>query len=202
MQIDHLVYGTQDLEAAVEDVASLLGIRPVPGGQHVGLGTRNYLVGLGGSTYLEIIGPDPDQLDPISPRPFGIDHLEEDRLVAWAVVAADIEVALHDLRHRGVDLGKPKSMDRKLPGGGTLRWRLTSPVPGVVPFVIEWRDGQHPTESLTSELVLHGLRLESPDADEIRSTLEAFEVDVDVRGGFEDRLAATIDTPSGRVVLW
>lgn len=39
MNLDHLVYAAPDLAAAVEDVARLTGVRPVPGGSHVGKGT-------------------------------------------------------------------------------------------------------------------------------------------------------------------
>jgi hypothetical protein len=56
-RLDHLVLATPDLAATVADFTERTGIAPVAGGAHVGLGTRNYLVSLGGSRYLEIIGP-------------------------------------------------------------------------------------------------------------------------------------------------
>ena len=72
-KVDHLVYATPDLAAGVERVERLLGVKAVPGGQHPGGGTRNALIRLGDETYLEIIGPDPDQPKPPRPRRFGID---------------------------------------------------------------------------------------------------------------------------------
>ena len=73
--LDHLVYAVPDLAAGVAAITALLGVAPSPGGPHPGLGTRNFLVSLGESCYLEIIGPDPEQPQPSRPRPFGLDRL-------------------------------------------------------------------------------------------------------------------------------
>lgn len=202
MHIDHLVYGCRELEVALDDIEALTGERPTPGGQHIGFGTRNYLLDLGGGTYLEVVGPDPHQGDPVSPRPFGIDDLSEDRLAAWAVATDDIESEIVRLAQEGLDLGDSMSMERATSEGGELRWRLTAPRAGVVPFLIDWGNSPHPTKTLQSPCELRALRIESPDLDSNKPIIEAFGVDVDLRPGFEDRLAATIDTPLGRVVLW
>ena len=83
-QIDHLVYATPDLSAGVERIEALLGVRATPGGQHPGEGTRNALIALGPTSYLEILAPDPEQPKPDRPRRFGIDTLSGPRLVTWA----------------------------------------------------------------------------------------------------------------------
>src|SRR5262249_11322359 len=59
-RVDHLAYATPDLEKGVAEIERLLGVRATPGGQHPGRGTRNALVSLGPTSYLEIVGPDPD----------------------------------------------------------------------------------------------------------------------------------------------
>src|ERR1700704_5293260 len=90
-RIDHLVYATPNLAAGVEQVEKLLGVKAAPGGQHPGAGTRNALIRLGELTYLEIIGPDPDQPKPALSRRFGIDDLKSSGLVTWAAKNVNLD---------------------------------------------------------------------------------------------------------------
>ena len=101
-RIDHLVYATPDLTAGVKQVEALLGIQATPGGQHPGEGTRNALIALGPASYLEIIGPDPDQPKPLRPRKFGIDDLKGSRLVTWAAKGTNLTQIVAEARRRGV----------------------------------------------------------------------------------------------------
>ena len=73
----------------VEQLEKLLGVRATPGGQHPGAGTRNALIALGPTTYLEVVGPDPDQPQPDNTRLFGVDGLTAPRLVTWAAKGKD-----------------------------------------------------------------------------------------------------------------
>ncbi|MFD0857049.1 VOC family protein, partial [Actinomadura adrarensis] len=105
MGLDHLVYAVPELEEGVAQVAELAGVAPVEGGPHPGLGTRNFLLGLGGRSYLETIGPDPEQAEPGRPRPFGIDELTGPGLVAWAmaVPSGDLDERVARARDAGHD---------------------------------------------------------------------------------------------------
>lgn len=67
---DHLVIAVPNLAESVEQYHNILGVEPIPGGAHPGLGTANALLGLefGDESgdehrdiYLEILGPDPEQ---------------------------------------------------------------------------------------------------------------------------------------------
>ena len=66
--LDHLVYAVPDLDAATRAFAAATGVVPAEGGARVGRGTRNVLVGFGETSYLEIIGPDPDHPPAPAPR--------------------------------------------------------------------------------------------------------------------------------------
>ena len=113
--VDHLVWATPDLDATLARVRDEWGVEPTVGGSHDGLGSRNVLLALGGTTYLEIVGPDPAQPDPVGPRPFGIDDLEIPTLVNWAAGVADIDLWIEWARRRGVDPGDAFAMQRTTP---------------------------------------------------------------------------------------
>jgi hypothetical protein len=125
--VDHLVYATPDLKFGIDAVEKLLGVRATPGGQHPGAGTRNALVALGPASYLEIIGPDPEQPSHVGPRRFGIDGLKAPRLAAWAAKGQDLGRLAAGAARRGVSLGPVGSGSRKRPDGVLLSWRFTSP---------------------------------------------------------------------------
>jgi hypothetical protein len=204
-RIDHLVFATPDLAAGVEQVERLLGVRAVPGGQHPGAGTRNALIGLGDSTYLEIIGPDPDQPKPDRPRRFGIDELKAPRLVTWAAKGEDLEALVTNAKRKGIDLGQIQPGSRRRPDGVLLSWRLTvSPglnSDGIVPFFIDWGETPHPAANLPKGCVLVGLRAEHPDATRVQRELSALGLNLRVDAGAAPTLIATVRTPSGEVEL-
>lgn len=114
---DHIVFAVPDLAGGVAGFERLTGVRPVRGGSHVGLGTANHLVGLGDASYLEIIGPDPDQPEPVRPRPFGIDGLTVSRVVTWSIRPPDLDHAVTAAIARGSDPGPARAMSRRLSDG-------------------------------------------------------------------------------------
>ncbi|HET9477039.1 MAG TPA: VOC family protein, partial [Dehalococcoidia bacterium] len=140
MDVDHIIYGVAELGAGIDAVEGLLGVRAAMGGKHVGLGTHNALLSLGGGAYLEIIAPDPEQPSPSRPLPWGLSELREPRLLAWAVKAPDIEARAERARAAGVDVGPVLRMSRERPDGTRLEWALTfreQPLgDGLVPFLI------------------------------------------------------------------
>lgn len=202
--LDHVVYAVPDLEAATREFAAATGVEPAEGGRHLGRGTRNVLVGFGETSYLEIIGPDPDHpADPGVATPFGLDTLDGPRLVTWAVHPADIEAAAAASAAAGADLGDVRPMSRRTPTGVLLEWRLTSTDPshlnGVAPFLIDWGTTAHPAPALP-RLGLRGLRATHPDPDAVAAVLDALGVRLTVEPG-PPGLAALLDTPRGPVVL-
>jgi hypothetical protein len=204
-RLDHLVYATPNLAATVTEFRAATGLDPAPGGRHVGRGTRNLLVGLGPSSYLEIIGPD-DELapEPGQQMPFGIADLEAPRLLTWAVHPVDLEAAVAASAGAGADLGAIAAMGRDRPDGVRLAWRLatTYPAPfgGVTPFLIDWGTGPHPTAADLPNARLFSLRGMHPDPAVVTPVLDAIGVHLPVDAG-PAGLVAVIDTPAGAVEL-
>ena len=183
-RLDHLVLATPDLAATVADFTRRTGVAPAPGGVHIGFGTRNYLVSLGGTGYLEIIGPDPEQPEPRGPRPFDVDTLAAPRTVTWAISPPDLDAAVMTARARGYDPGMVHPMSRRRPDGTLLEWRLTD------------GETQHPSGLPATPLL--ALSATAPDPGEIRALLAALDTELTVTEG-PVGLSFTVDTPLGPV---
>jgi glyoxalase-like protein len=205
LAVDHLVYATPDLSRGIEQIEKLLGVQPAIGGRHVGRGTHNALVALGEATYLEIIAPDPEQPDPPTPRAFGLDDLEEARLVTWAAKSNDVERVRAEAEMGGVLLGGIQEGSRRRPDGVTLSWRYTNPATvvadGLIPFFIDWGKSPNPAVTAPQGARLVALRAEHPDATSVLRQLQLLGIELPVSAGRRRALIAMIDSPRGRVEL-
>ena len=204
-RVDHLVYATPDLNRGVEEIEKLLGIRATAGGQHPGRGTRNALIALGPTTYLEILAPDPEQPPPAAPRPFGLDGLKESSLAAWFVSNRDLERLRAEAVGKGVQLGEVRSGSRQRPDGVQLSWQFTDPsvllADGIIPLFIDWGESPHPAHTAAKGATLVSLRAQHPDVPGVRRMLQHLRLDFPVSQGQSPTIIATIEGPRGRVEL-
>jgi hypothetical protein len=202
--VDHIVLAVPDVEQAERNIAEQWNVSPTPGGSHVGRGTRNVLLSLGSRTYLEVIGPDLDQPDPGSPRPFGVDDIPASStgvLAGWALGTDDILLVATRLASEGLDLGPVSSMSRVRPDGVRLDWRLTLG-PGMspsIPFVIDW--GLTPTPALDSAAGCSLLAMDLVAAGPAAKSISALGLEsVGVADG-KPGLVVRLSTPGGEVEL-
>lgn len=204
-EIDHLVYATDDLEIGIESIEKVLGVWPVLGGKHVGLGTHNALVAIGEGVYIEIIAPDPEQGPHDQPLPFGLDTVTTPRLAAIAARTTDIDALVATARERGYDPGEVVSMSRERPDGETLRWRIAlrrdRPGGGIVPFILDWGETPHPSRDMPSGGTLAGVRAEHPEPESLTPALRALDFDLDVTRGGAPAIIAKIESKRGVVEL-
>lgn len=216
-ELDHVVVACTDLAAGVEWTESRLGVALQPGGQHTAMGTHNALLRLGERAYLEVIAIDPEGVPPARPRWFSLDDpamqarlAQGPALITW-VVRCD---SLAAVCARVPDLGDILAMSR-----GELRWRISVPDDGVLPWsgvlpaAIQWGDGDdaepptHPAERLPDAgCELQSLDLTHPAAVLGNGGLLGMFRELRIVGPVNLRsgpvgLTATIRTPTGIVTL-
>ena len=228
-EFDHLVIAVPDLQKYVEQCEGSLGVGAVDGGAHPGLGTANALLGLelgddlteslglarqrGANplTYLEILGPDPEQ-DPAlaAGRLAGITAPTVQR---WAIRPDDFDgvvTAAARSREPRVDLGEVHDMTRRRPDGVVLDWRLTrrTPLPwsGIQPFLIDWKDSEHPASQEMPWVRLEKLWAASDEPAAVGSVLDFFGIALDIiapgrQEGETEGLHAHLKGPGGSWTL-
>jgi hypothetical protein len=93
VRIDHVIYATDDLDAAAARIEAELGLPAVGGGRHEGLGTHNRIVPLGDG-YLELLAV----ADAAEAARSAIGRAVQDRiatvgdgLLGWVVAVEDVE---------------------------------------------------------------------------------------------------------------
>lgn len=208
--LDHLIVTVPELEAGVDAVAAATGVHAAPGGRHPGRGTANHLIGLdpkgwstGSRTYLEILGPDPQQKAPADGTLPLDAHLAEDlTLQTWAIHPPAFLAKVAAANTEGLDFGRVEDMSRETAEGELLEWRLTlrSPLPdrGTQPFLIDWGESAHPAEASLPRLELLEFSIETPDVDATHRALALLgAADADVFAGDEHRLHAKLRGPGG-----
>lgn len=203
--IDHLVYATPNVDSTVEELAQRLGVTAQAGGRHLGYGTRNALIGLGPSSYFEIIGPDEGQRRPAGGYWYGVENISHTRLVTWTARVEHIERVAAHAHGAGYKPGDVHKVFRERPDGVNRSWRLTFPTgagDGLVPNLIEWDDEfPHPSETTPEGVELVELRGYHPAPESITPMLRALGVELEVRKAALPKLVAILDTPNGPVEL-
>ena len=203
-QLDHIVITTPNLALGVDYVRQTLGVTPQVGGQHPRMGTHNYFLRLGDTSYLEVIAVDPNAPPPQRPRWYALDQVgpdEHPHLATWVARTDDIEAAASA---SPVFLGSVEPMTR-----GQLHWHVTIPkdgslpCQGIAPTLIQWPLGTHPTATL-EDLGCSLTRLECfhPDPETISAVLAAigFSGEISLRHlpiGARPYLVAHIKSPMG-----
>ena len=201
--LDHIILGIDDLDRGIAWVEQRTGVRAIFGGVHPGRGTRNALLALGPSCYLEIIAPDPQQS---SPTWFSqILTMPDPRLIAWAVHTSSLTALARTAICAGFPIDGPHDGARSRPDGKTLSWRLfhlRDDRGGLLPFFIEWgRDSLHPAADAPPGCTLESLILQSPDAQDLAGAYQSLAVGVIIEPGAKPLMLARITSPRGEVDL-
>ena len=190
------MYAVPDLEDSMAEIASITGIVPSNGGVHPGNGTRNALLGLSNSSYLEIIGPDKKQ---------NLENTLGELLVskntsgirAWAVAVSDLASVADVAQDLGFRVRERKEMSRKTPEGSLLEWELLFLDGGpLLPFFIDWKGSEHPARKAPSGCGLSELSISAEEPKVYQELLNKLQLEVSISEG-EPAISAIIRSPKG-----
>ena len=177
------------------EIADITGIAPSDGGVHPGNGTRNALLGLSNSSYLEIIGPDKKQ---------NLENTLGELLVskntsgirAWAVAVSDLASVADVAQELGFRVRDRKEMSRKTPEGSFLEWELLLLEDALLPFFIDWKGSEHPARKAPSGCGLVELSISAEEPKVYQELLNKLQLEISVSEG-EPAISAIIRSPKG-----
>lgn len=204
LELDHLVVAVPDVPAAQRAVADALGIEPVFGGSHPDHGTCNALLSLGGSRYLELVGPDPAAAagGDLARRAAA---LAAPDLWGFAVASSELDRLAQRAQAAGLVPQGPAAGSRRAPTGALLRWRalgLSSPqFAGLVPFAIDWLDTPHPAHTSPQGAQLESWFVTHPQPDALRALYARLDLQPTVHAGLRPAIVATIVHGERRLTL-
>jgi hypothetical protein len=212
MRLDHLSYAAapDGLAATARRIGGLLGKDFTDGGIHPRFGTRNMILPLADSTYLEIV----EVLDhPASDKaPFGQAVRARSALgggwLGWVVSVDDISVVEKRLGREAA------AGNRHRPDGTELKWQQIG-VNGLIsdpqlPFFVQWESpaSQHPSAGGTDDCALACLEIAGDPqrvsewlGQTVEAPLEDVKVDWVAPHGTPGIIAAKFHTPNGLVRL-
>lgn len=206
LTIDHLSIIAPILEEGVRHVRSCLDLDVPFGQRHVGMGSHNHLLQLGGAIYLEIVALDPEAGPPEAARWFGLNDQNKirrewdagQRLRGWVARVDGMDTILagrEGLFGRKVALpAAAPTFDFAIPIDGSL------PLDGAVPSLID-RRGRPRSMTTIPDLGarLRSVSLDHPDADAIAARLREIGIDplLTIRRAQEFRYRAQIETEFG-----
>ena len=156
LKLDHFALGSADLEADIEALSQILGVKPQVRAKHALFGTHNALWRLEtqkAPVYLELIAIDPGAPKPKRKRWFGLDDPKVQsrlqngfQLLTLVVNTSDFEAARKLFPE---DPGPPVEVSRN-----DLVWHFSLHEngglvdSGALPYLIEWAPGPHPVEKM------------------------------------------------------
>jgi len=161
MQLDHVSYATShdSVIDVIQRIGSQLGASFIDGGIHPQFGTRNFILPLKDSRYIEVVCP----LDhPAADKtPFG--QLVSKKVesgggwLTWVVAVSDLSPLEKKLQRKAVE------GHRKKPDGDELFWRqigvLDTLDQASNPFFIQWKCNSHPSTERDSAVSMSAIEI-------------------------------------------
>jgi len=205
-KIDHLVYCVLDLDSAIEQLYDEIGVRAIVGGRHLNQGTKNALINLGDTAYLELLAIDESNKQVAGPRWMGIDLITKPKITRWAIHSDNLEKDSEILKSFDSTLGEIIGGEREKESGEFLRWKMIKPLAklevDILPFMIDWSESDaHPTEGMEEICSLEKLEIYSKRNGTKQDTLKLIFEDIPIQSSEVELIRATIKGPSGMLII-
>ena len=201
--IDHVVLAAPDLESAILEFQEMTGVQPVVSSHIKGLGIKTARVSFEGSSFLEIIAPDPAKTGPIGVllKSIGLTGLVP---FHWAIRTEDAEALKPQLSKLGYT---PDCivMTGASPNGTPRTWEMLylygQKMRGMCPFFINWDRSDHPCETMPIVGELIGVTIRAPAGDLIHKLIghtgsTGFKLEEGI-----PKFEIIFDSPEGEVTL-
>jgi len=173
-RIDHIVIGAANLISGTKILETKLSTKFSSGGEHQIMGTHNNLLKLQSDIYLEVIANNPNVDKPTHQRWFSLDEPRtkekikfSPRVLCWVLEVDNIE---NTVKKCGYNPGEILQISR-----GELTWKITVPSNGmlidngVLPALIEWSSGKHPSKKLIdNNISINTISLFHPETSKIK----------------------------------
>jgi len=205
-QIDHIVYTVPNLEAAMDWFEKLSGIRPAFGGYHTTQGTKNAVVNLGNSRYLEILAADEANKNIQPPRWMGVDFLEKAQMTRWSLKSNDLPTDSAILKQYQQEMGRIQGGQRKMTNGNLLTWEMIMPLAApqveVLPFMTDWQHSAvHPTDAMPEQCELISMAFTHPAPHLLLPIFDKLKLDFRIEKGRIISINAKISCPKGIIEI-
>ena len=205
-QIDHIVYTVPNLEKAMDWFAEISGIQPAFGGYHTTQGTKNAVVNLGNSCYLELLAADDANKDIPPPRWMGVDFLEKAQMTRWSLKSTNLPKDRAILQEYQSAMGRIQGGQRKMTNGNLLTWEMIMPLAApqvdIMPFMTDWQHSVvHPTDAMPEQCQLMSMAFTHPTPNLLYPTLTKLGLDIDLTEGASVSIKAKIKCPKGIIEI-
>jgi len=201
--LDHIVLAAADFEQALEEFTEKTGVAPKVAGAIKGLGIKTARVSFEGSSYLEIIAPDPKAGGPIGNllKASGLTGLKP---FHWAIRNSKAEPLKDEVSKFGYTPDHISMFGAK-EDGTPRKWEMLylygHRMGGITPFYINWANSDHPCETMPIVGDLIGVKVTAPESDPVHKLVAHTE-----SGGFsleegDAHFEVKFDSPEGEITF-
>jgi len=200
---DHVVFAASDLQEAIAEFHERTGVEPIIAGNIRGLGVTSARVSFSGSSFLEIIAPDPEKPGPIGMllQSIGLTGLVP---FHWAVRTVDVDSLEPVVKKMGYvpDVIAMTGANRDL----TIKHRETlylygHKMRGMCPFFVDWGTSDHPCETAPIVGDLIGVSIKAPKGDAMHKLMEHTGATGFTLEEGSPQFEITFDSPEGEITM-